>query len=263
MNTDRTSLAITFSVWKALFLREAVTRISNRRFAWMWLLLEPVFHIAYIMVLFSVIRQRTVGGIDTPLWIMVGLLTFFMFKRSGQAAMNAVNSNQSLFVYRQVKPVDTVLARAALEGFLMVLISVICFMGAGLLNLSPLLVPADPLAVAEAWLAMWLFGLGYGLMTSVAVELIPEVGNIIGMLMAPVYILSGVIFPIGRLPSPYRDWLLLNPLAHGVEAARLAFAPHYQAFPELSIAYIYGCALVIVFLGLALHSRFEIRLVTR
>jgi capsular polysaccharide transport system permease protein len=97
----------------------------------------------------------------------------------------------------------------------------------------------------------------------VAVELVPELGNILGMLMAPVYIISGVIFPIGHLPSPYREWLLMNPLAHGVDAARLAFAPHYQAFPELSIAYMYGWALVFVFLGLALHSRFETRLVTR
>lgn len=263
MRTPRTSLEITVSVWKALFLREAVTRVSHRRFAWIWLLLEPVFHIAYLLVLYAVIRMRSVGGIDTPLWVMVGLLTYFMFQRCGQSTMHAVNANQALFKYRQVKPVDTVLVRAALEGLLMIMISIICFIGAALFGLSPHLLPADPLAVAEALVAMWLMGLGYGLITSVAVELIPELHHIIGMLMTPVYVLSGVIFPLGSLPSPYREWLLFNPLTHGVEAARLGFAPHYQVSPELSIAYVYGCALVTVFIGLALHTRFSRRLVTQ
>ncbi len=260
---SRTSFDITLAVWKALFLREAVTRISNRRFAWIWLLLEPVFHIAYLLVLFSVIRMRSVGGIDTPVWIMVGLLTYFMFQRCGQTTMNAVSANQALFKYRQVKPVDTVLVRAALEGFLMILITILCFIGAALFGMSRHLLPVDPLSVAEALVAMWFVGLGYGLITSVAISLIPELGNIIGMLMTPVYVLSGVIFPVNSLPSPYREWLLLNPLTHGVEAARLGFAPHYHTFPELSIAYVYGCALVAVFFGLALHTRFSTRLVAQ
>jgi len=36
-------LRVTFSVWKAMFLREAVARLSAGRAAWLWLLLEPVF----------------------------------------------------------------------------------------------------------------------------------------------------------------------------------------------------------------------------
>jgi capsular polysaccharide transport system permease protein len=262
MNTARTSLAITISVWKALFLREAVARISGRRFAWAWLLLEPIFHIVFLMVLYSVLRMRTVGGIDTALWIMVGLLAYFMFQRSGTQVMNAVNANRALFNYRQVKPVDAVLVRGALEGFLMILISILCFIGAGLFGISSV-IPVDPLAVLQAVFGMWLVGLGYGLMASVAVELIPEMGNILNLAMTPMYFMSGVMFPIGSVPPPYRDWLLLNPLAHGVEAARLGFAPYYHAFPGLNIAYLYGFALTAFFLGLALHNRFATRLVTR
>jgi len=56
---------------------------------------------------------------------MVGLLAFFMFRRTATQTRNAVSSNQALFAYRQVKPVDPVLVRAGLEGFLMVVIMVI------------------------------------------------------------------------------------------------------------------------------------------
>lgn len=259
--TIRSSARVALSVWKALVLREALFRLFGSRAAWLWLLLEPVVHIVFLMFLFTVVRLRVVGGIETPLWLMVGLLAFFMFKRSGMQAMNAVGANQALFAYRQVKPVDTVLTRAALEGFLMLLVAFILVLGAGLFGLS--VIPADPLSVFEAVFALWLLGLGFGLITSVAAMLVPELGKLIGLLMIPLYFLSGVIFPIAAVPLPYREWLMLNPVAHGLEAARLGFAPYYQAVPEVSIAYLYGFALVSIFFGLALHTRFALRLATK
>lgn len=249
------------SVWRALFLREALLRISKERAAWVWLLLEPVVHMAFLVFLFLTIRVRVVGGIDTPVWIMVGLLSFFMFRRPALQAMNAVGANQALFTYRQVKPVDAVLVRVGLEGFLMVLIAIIVLGGAGLYSLR--VVPADPLAVLAAFFGLWLVGLGFALIASVASELVPELGRFIGMAMPPLYIFSGVMFPLDKVPQPYRDILMMNPLPHGLEAARLGFAPYYKALPDASLAYLYAYALVIVFIGLALHRRFEARLVTR
>lgn len=261
MHTPRTSTVITLSVWKALFLREALSRLFAGRAAWFWLLAEPVFHVAYLMFIFTVIRVRTVGGIDTAVWIMVGLLAFFMFRRTGTQVMDAVGANLALFAYRQVKPVDTVLVRGALEGFLMTIIASVLLAGAALFGHS--VVPADPLTVLEAFFGLWLVGMGFGLVTSVAGELVPELGRVIKLVMMPLYLISGVIFPISAVPQPYRDWLLLNPVAHGLEAVRLGFAPYYHAVPELSIAYLYGFALVSLFLGLALHRRFALRLATK
>lgn len=261
MGVTRTPASVTIAVWKALFLREAVFRLFGSRAAWAWLLLEPAVHIIFLMFLFATVRMRVVGGIDTSVWIMVGLLAFFMFRRAGMQAMSAVGANQALFAYRQVKPVDTVLTRAGLEGFLMGVISIILFLGAALFGLT--IVPADPLAVLEAFLGLWLMGLGFGLLSSIATELVPELGKIIAMLMTPMYILSGVILPLSSIPLPYREWLMYNPVAHGIEAARRGFAPLYQAVPETSIAYLYGAALVAVFLGLALHNHFATRLATK
>lgn len=263
MNSVRTSSAVTLSVWKALFLREAVSRISQRRFAWIWLLFEPVVHMVILTFIMTVIRMRRVDGMDTAVWIMVGLMAFFMFKRAAVQAMNAVSSNKALFNYRQVRPVDTVLARAALEGFLTVLIACVLFTGAGLFGFA--VIPDRPLAVFSAFLGMWLLGLGFGLTTSVAVEMVPEIGNILQMTMTPLYFTSGVIFPVSRVPYPYREWLLLNPLTHGVEAGRQGFESFYHALApgELSVAYLYQFALVLIFFGLALHRRFAAKLITQ
>jgi len=261
MTLFRSSLVITLSVWKALFLREALARLFSGRAMWFWLLAEPVFNVSYMLFIFTVIRVRTVGGIDTVLWLMVGMLGFFMFRRTGTQVQNAISANQSLFTYRQVLPVDTALVRAALEGFLMVAVASVLLTGAAILGHS--VVPADPLAVCEAFVGLWLVGLGFGLVASVVMELVPELGKILTLLMSPLYLLSGVIIPLSVVPLPYRSWLMFNPVAHGLEAARLGFAPYYHAVPELSVAYLYAFAMVSLFLGLALHRRFALKLVTQ
>lgn len=257
----RSSFQVQKAVLFALFLREAVNRLSAGRAAWLWILFEPLVHIVFLMLMFTFVRQRTVGGIQTSIWVMVGLLAFFMFRRTGTRAMNAINSNKALFAYRQIKPVDTILVRAALEGFLMILVSIVLLTGASLFGLP--VIPADPLAVLEALGGLWLVGLGFGLITSVATELVQEMGRIIGLIMTPLYFISGVIYPIAKIPPPYREWLLLNPLVHGLEAVRLGFAPYYHAIPELSVTYLYLFALVSIFLGLALQVRFANELVAR
>ena len=261
MHSGRPSLAITLSVWRALFLREALARLFAGRATWFWLVADPVFNVAYLAFIYTVIRVRTVGGIDTVMWLMVGMLGFFMFRRTGTQVQNAINANQPLFTYRQVLPVDTALVRAGLEAFLMIAVASVLLTGAAFLGHSAL--PADPLAVFEAFFGLWLVGLGFGLVTSVAIELVPELGKVLKLLMTPLYILSGVIMPLSAVPPPYRGWLMLNPIAHGLEAIRLGFAPYYHSTPELSVAYLYMFGLVSIFFGLALHRRFAIKLVTQ
>lgn len=242
-------------------LREAVTRLSTQRFAWVWLLLEPIFHIAYLMVLFAVIRMRVIGGIDVALWIMLGLVTFFMFRNTSIQSMHAIKANSALFVYRQVKPVDCILVRSVLEAVIVLVFSSLILMVIGLMGIN--ILPRDPLLILAALGGVWLIGVGFGLITSALSELVPEMAKIINMFMAPLYILSGVVFPLGQMPQPYRGWLLLNPLAHGVELTRLGFSSYYQAVPELSLLYVYQAALCLIFLGLLLQIRYASQLVAQ
>ncbi len=258
---SRPPMQVALSVWRALFLREAVSRLSASRTAWLWLLLEPMVHIGFLMFVFSVIRVRVVGGIETAVWLMVGMLAYFMFRRSAMQAMNAVKSNRALFNYRQVKPVDTVLVRAALEGFLMLIVSLM-LLAVGLFIGLDIEFEAPVLAISVL-LGLWLVGLGFGLITSVLTVLVEEMGNIVGLIMTPLYLASGVIFPISSAPQPYQSWLMYNPVAQGVEGMRCAFASYYHAAEGVSIAYIYEFALCSIAVGLLLHVRFRQRLIMK
>ncbi|MFA1604563.1 ABC transporter permease [Alcaligenes faecalis] len=257
----RSSFTVTLSVWRAIFLREALDRLFDMRAAWFWLLMEPVLHIAFITFVFTVIRLRTVGGIDVAVWIIVGMLAFFTFRRTATQVMHAVDSNKPLFAYRQVKPFDTALVRGLLEAFLMTLVAVVILSGAALLGHN--VIPNDPLLVLTAMFGLWFFGVGYGLVASVLMALVRETEHILKILMLPLYLISGVIMPIAAVPQPYRELLMVNPLVHGLELVRQGFSSYYHMVPGVSMSYLYTWGAVSFFLGLMLYRRFALQLVMK
>lgn len=261
MELSRHPLRITLSVWKALLLREALSRLFSSRAAWFWLIAEPIVHMAMLGFIYSVIRQRTIGGIDTLIWLVIGLQGFFLFRRTANQMAGAIDSNRALFSYRQVLPIDTVLVRGFLEMILMVVIISMILIGLSIMGHD--IVPYDPLMLIGAFAGLWLLGVAVGLIVSAGAEVAPEFRKISNMIMMPLYFISGVIFPIGSIPEPYRDWLLINPIAHGLDAGRHGFAAYYHSAPGISLSYLFDVAFVGIFIGLILHRRFSALMVTK
>jgi len=91
--------------------------------------------------------------------------------------------------------------------------------------------------------------------------LVPETKHILMIAMLPLYMISGTIWPLANIPAPYRDILMINPIAHGLEAVRIGFVPYYHAVPGVSLGYLYASALISIFIGLLLYQRYSLRLV--
>lgn len=258
----RPPLAVTFAVWKVLFLRDMLNRMSQDRLAWIWMIVEPVAHIAILAWLFSAgIRTRTIAGADSVVFIMLGILGFFMLRNIMTRGMDAVDSSSHLYAFRQIKPVDTVIVRALTAGYTEILIFIAIFAGAGLLDYP--IAPARPLEALLALFSLWLLGLGLALALSVPATLVPEFGRMVRLLMMPLYFFSGVIFPVFMMPKFVRDYMMLNPILHGVESLRVAFMPTYVLTPGINLPYIYGWAVALILLGLVLHVRYRTQLMTK
>jgi capsular polysaccharide transport system permease protein len=250
------------AVWKALFLREMLNRLARERIAWVWMLVEPLAHIAILAWLFtSGFRTRTISGADTVVFIMLGILGFFMLRNIMNGGIDAVESSSGLYAFRQIKPVDTLFVRAFHAGFMEILIFLVIFAGAGLIG-HPVLA-ADPLHAAVALFGLWLLGLGLALALSIPSILVPEFGRMVRLFQTPLYFFSAVIFPSMKLPVAIREYMMWNPILHGLESLRLGFMPTYVVPPGISLAYVYACALVLIFLGMALHMQFRARLLAR
>ncbi len=199
-----------------------------------------------------------ISGVDGGLFITTGVLGYLITQHTAMRSKEAINANAALFTYRQVLPVDTVLVRAALEAVLLTISALFLLTGLGLLGYN--VIPRDFLGVTMAFAMLWLAGIGLGLVLSVAGGLFPEVGKVTDMLFRPLYFVSGVMYPPSAIPPAYQDWLLLNPLVHGIELIRAAFFPQYHTVSGVSVTYIAGFTMVTMCLGLALHVRFATRL---
>lgn len=255
----RSPWQVTRSVWYAMFMREAISRTMSDRMGWFWMIFEPIAFVLIMVAIRTFIRgDRFIINADFIPWMIIGLMGFFLVREGMLRGLGAVDANKALFAYRQVQPVDPVLVRNALEGFLRTFLFLVFIAGGLLLGLD--MHPHNALLAMWAWLSLWVLGLGAGLVVSVAGTLVPEVGRIVRMLSLPLLILSGVIFPLHMLPHWLLEYLMYNPIPHGLETLRLGFFEGYKVLPFTSMLYLWLFALSAVTLGLLMHVRFKQRL---
>ena len=255
----RTSWQVTQSVWHALFLREAVSRTMADRLGWFWMIAEPAGIVAVMVAIRGFIRGgRLIDNAEFIPWLILGLLGFFLVRDGMLRGMAAIETNASLFSYRQVKPIDPVLARNFVEGMLRTVVLILFILGGLMLGWK--MNPDDALMALFAWFSLWCLGLGLGLVASVVGTLIPEIAKIIRMLSLPLLILSGVIIPLHHFPHWLLEYLMLNPIPHGLEMFRLAFFERYHTVPGTSILYFWLFTLSVIALGLLMHIRYADKL---
>ena len=114
----RGGLQVMYASIRALLLRELQTRFGQYRLGYLWVFLEPLLTIGIMVVLFGTLMQRTLPGMDYPVFLINGIIPFFMFRTGVTLAISATESNRGLFSYRPVKPIDALLARNVLEFLL-------------------------------------------------------------------------------------------------------------------------------------------------
>jgi len=255
----RSSWQVTLHVWHAMFMRDLTARMTADRMAAVWLFLEPVLHVMVMIGVRQLIGSgRIVPGVDFVCWLLIGIMAFFLFRDTLTRSMNGIAASQALFAYRQVLPVDTVLIRAVLEGILrtvtlLLMCGAVVFYGLDL-------IPHDPLGALAVWGYIWILGLGCALICSVLMTLLPELGKLVPILLMPMYILSGAMLPIQMFPYSLREYLLYNPMLHGVEAFRLCIFPNYHSMTGIDLMYLQQWAISTLLLGMLLQVRYQARL---
>lgn len=257
----RTPWQVTLHVWHAMFMRETMARITQDRMGPVWLLLEPILHVMILVWVRTLLGRtgRLIPGAEFIPWLIVGILTFFMFRNIMNRGMSAVDANRALYAYRQVHPADTIFARFALETTLQSLVLVLKIFGLTLIGIA--VIPHAPLEMIWVWLWVALLGLGVALILSLPYTLVPELRRIITLITFPLYMLSGVIFPVFMFPHGLREYLLYNPVLHAVELVRMQVFSTYHSVPGIDLAYVQKFAIIAILLGLILQVRFKVRLI--
>ncbi|HFD87584.1 MAG TPA: ABC transporter permease [Gammaproteobacteria bacterium] len=260
MKRKRSSWEIQQAVLFALLMRELKTRFGSLRLSYLWVLLEPLSHIAVFVVIFGFIMNRTLPGVNYPLFLVMGIMPFQLFSNILSRGMESVKANAPLFGYRQVKPMDAILARVILESIIQTGVFIVIILLAVWVGIDVQL--SDPVLVVTAFFSLIILSYGIAISLCIMATLYPEAAKLVPMVMRPMYFVSGIFWSLSSVPTEYHVYLTWNPVLHAIELIRSAFFPGYHSSTDVNINYIVVLAILFLALGLALYRQTMDRLIT-
>ncbi|CCJ78072.1 Capsular polysaccharide ABC transporter,permease protein KpsM [Cronobacter muytjensii 530] len=255
----RHGLAVQRATVLALFLREIKTRFGKFRLGYGWALLEPLLHLAILLFVLGFVMERTLPDISFPVFLLSGIIPYFIFSHITGRSVNAVDANQGLFNYRPVKPVDTIIARTLLEAG--IYIAVYLLLLAMLAMMGEVFTCSHLLTLFSVWGCLIIFSFAIGLIFMVISSAFPEAEKFLPLLTRPLYFISCVMYSLNTIPQEYQRWVAWNPLVHVVELTRESLATSYES-DGASLAYLAISTLVALFTGLALYRHQEEAMLT-
>lgn len=244
---------------KALFLREIRTRFGKYRLGYFWAILEPSAHLLILLGILGFIMHRTMPDVSYPVFLINGIIPYFIFSNISIRSVGAIEANQGLFNYRPVKPIDTIFARSMLESLIYAIVYLILMIAMLLSGEDFALV--NPLQLILTWSLLVVFSVGIGLIFMVIGKTFPETEKLLPILIKPLYFMSCIMFPIHSIPKDYLPYILWNPIVHVVELSRESVLPGYRS-DGISLNYLAFCTILILFTGLLLYRSHEEKMLT-
>jgi capsular polysaccharide transport system permease protein len=243
----------------ALIIREATARVGGQWIGAVWTLIEPLSHTILFVFLYGVLIDRVAPAGEYAVFLATGMVPFQLFQNLSSRLMDGIEANRGLFSYRQVKPIDVLAARAVVEAGMNLLVYAFTLGILGWLGFHVL--PTDPLAMLWVNALMLAFGTGYGILVAVLTHERPRARSLIRMSSMPLYLASGIMFPVDLLPREFLEPLLWNPLLHLVELSRHAFIPDYIPARGVGVLYPFIFMLGLLAFGLLLYQAKRQRLI--
>jgi capsular polysaccharide transport system permease protein len=241
------ALATQLRVIGALMLRDMRTRFGKTQLGYFWAIAQPLIQIAFLVLIFSYINRHPPFGTSMALFFATGVLPYNLYNGMSKAFFSLLDSNEGLFGLPIVKPVDSLIARAALDTATAVLVMFITI--TTIIYEFDLPEPVDLRLVAAAVLGLALVGFGLGIINAVIAKAFASWPTIYSMLTRPIFFSSGIFFVPERLPAPVREVLSYLPSMQGIELFRMGIYQGYRS-SVLDIGYLFKVGLVLCLIGL-------------
>jgi capsular polysaccharide transport system permease protein len=255
----RTSLQIMRSTVFALMMRELKTRFGAKKLGYFWAIAEPAAQASIMAVMFSLIGRSSLSGVPVALFIISGVMPFKFFSKLMTQLAGSVQANKALFTYRQVSIMDPLITRLIIEA--VTYIVVFCIILSVMAWIGFDIEMQDFLAFLMINILLISLGLGVGILLCVASAYWEDTPKVLGMVMMPMFFMSGIFFTATMIPQKYHylfDW---NPIFHILELIRQAMFVSYTT-PVGDWQYVAFCALVTNAAGLMLYQISRQRFIT-
>ena len=254
----RRPLQIFFSVVKALFLREIVTRFGSKKLGYLWAIIDPMAMIVVFSIIKELLGAQIGDGVSYPVFLATSFIAYNMFKAVALKSMDAFDANKALFVYKQVKPIDTIISRFLIEVTISSIITVLFLFIAWFIGLDIRCGNIFGVLIAYIWIAI--FGVGMGIFFAVIGFFYENFKKIVHLVFLPLFFISGLFYTLDSLPQTAKEILLFNPIIHFME---MIHGNYFYGLHTHYVDYVYMLfwTLLPMFFGLWIYKRSEKKII--
>jgi len=234
-------------------------RFTQSKSGLFWTFFQPFLQIVIFVTIKSFFWGSGRDNFDYSVFLALNFIAFNMFKAIVKGSIGAFNANRALFNYKQVKPIDTIIARGLVEIFITgIIILIFLFIGYyfdyGMEGKNVAMVVAGYL-----WLIVFSFSLG--LLAAVGNAFFDSIGKTVGMTLMILMFMSAVFYTVESLPVEMREPILYNPLTHFME---MIHGYYFDALDDGYVDYHYMTmwTILLLFSGLWLYKKAEERIIS-
>ena len=211
-----------------LVLNELKLRYRNSVLGFLWTILNPLFYLLILALVFSRIMRFQVE--NYAIFLFTGLVSWSMIQQTIATATASIVNNQALirkvYVPKMIFPLANVIARyidhLILTVILLVFLVVFRMPFSWYLFLIPFII-----------LIHFLFSLGISLIFAVAYIKVRDVQHIVAIVFQALFFLTPIIYSVDVLPKSFRPLFLLNPVYYFVQIFR--FPVYYSTLPSWKV----------------------------
>lgn len=253
----RNPLQIFKSVIFALLVRELKTRFSSTKNGYFFALVEPLSHIVVLSFIFYLIKKTEYFGIHISVFIAVSIIPWIYFNNTVKKITNSFEANSSLFLYKQVKPIDTIVSRQIIEFLLIFFVSISLYVIGVFFGFE--------INIKNMWeviiisFAIIFFFFSFAFFLALLFFFFKNSEQIYQIIMKPVYFLSAIFYPVSIVPTEYQFIFIYNPIANSIELLRYAFFEEIK-YCHGNIFYILLLGVIFLFLSLTIYRYFEYKI---
>lgn len=244
----------------ALILREMSTQYGRSPGGYLWALIEPLAAIAIMAIGFSLLLRSPPLGNSFILFFATGYVPFNLYQGLARTVARSINFSKALLAYPIVSWVDAIVARTLLNTLTGILVSYLLLGVLLMMQEDPITIDIGP--VLESMSLALFLGVAIGVLNCALMGLITIYAQIWSIITRPLFIASGVLILYESMPSLAQNVLWYNPLMHVTGLMRKGFYPSYEA-DYVSIPFVVGTGLVLMFMGVVLLGRYHRQILSR
>lgn len=245
----RAGWAIQVRVIHALMIRELTTRFGRENIGFLWIMAEPILFAGLVGIIWRLSKGPEEHGISIIAFVATGYIPITLFRHGVSRSVAIFTANGSLLYHRQVKILDFIIVRFAIEflggmmAYLLMAIVLILF--------DEMPMPSNVGLLLAGWAVYAMFCFSLCLIIAPISEMSEVIEKFVPVTTYVVIPFSGLFSMASWLTPSLREYFLLSPFANGMEMMRKGvWGDEITAYYNVWNPII--CSMVAALIGLAL-----------